>query len=293
MFAFMAVGFFLYRKKFVTSEGTRSMGNVLLYIVVPSIIIKSLNIPYSHDVMVKLMISFAAGIFSMVISIFIARIFFRKDTIAHFSTAFFNSGYLGLPLVEYVLGKDAVLYCAALVFLIGFLQWTYGVYVITQDKKSISFKKILFNPTLIGLTLGLIIFFVPFKLPELISEGVNVMAAMNAPLAMIILGAYLAQADFKHIFTDLQSYKVSMVRLLVSPLVTLLLLTLLPSSMNIVRMASLICVSTAVGANAPILAQLFDKDYVSASGYVSITTILAIATMPVVIFLAGILWKMG
>ncbi len=290
MFAFMMVGFFLYRKKLVTDEGTKGLGNLLLYIVVPAVIIKSFNIPPSHEMTVNMLISFAAGLFAMTLSVFIGRNFFRKKPMEHFCAAFFNSGFLGLPLVSYVLGEGAVVYVVALVFLIGFLQWTHGVYVITKDKSTISVKKILTNPSLIGLVLGLVIYFIPFELPALVSGAINDMAALNAPLAMVILGAYLAQTNFREFFTDIECYKVSLVRLVIAPLITLALFSVLPKSLNTIRLAVLITVSTPVGSNAPIFGQLFGKDYVSATKYVSQSTILCVITMPLIILLANVLW---
>ena len=278
MFAFMMVGFFLYRKKLVTDEGTKGLGNLLLYIVVPAVIIKSFNIPASHEMTVNMLISFAAGLFAMALSVFIGRNFFRNKPMEHFCAAFFNSGFLGLPLVSYVLGEGAVVYVVALVFLIGFLQWTHGVYVITKAKSTI------------GLVLGLLIYFLPFELPALMSGAINDMAALNAPLAMVILGAYLAQTDFREFFTDIECYKVSLVRLVIAPLITLALLSVLPKSLNTIRLAVLITVATPVGSNAPIFGQLFGKDYVSATKYVSQSTILCVITMPLIILLANVLW---
>ncbi|MBR0088200.1 MAG: AEC family transporter [Lachnospiraceae bacterium] len=290
MFAFMAIGCILYKRKLVSDQGTKTMGNVLLYIVVPAVIIKSFNIPSSPDITSKMLISFAAGGACMALSMIIAWLVFRKNPMENFSAAFFNSGFLGVPLVAYVLGEDSVIYVVALVFLIGFLQWTYGVYIITKDKKNIAPKKIIFNPSLIGLVLGLIVYFMPFDLPALITTGINDMAAMNAPLAMLILGAYFAQTDVKKFFTDKQAYLVCLIRLVITPLATLALLSVLPRSLNSIRLAVLINVITPVGSNAPIFGQLFDKDYVSSTRYVSLSTILCIISMPLVILLANLLW---
>ena len=294
MFAFMGVGFFLYKKKLITNHGTKEMGNLLLFIVVPCVIIKSFNIDCTPDTTKKILISFAMGLVAMAIAIFVGRnIFFRKNPMAHFSAAFFNSGFLGLPLVNYVLGPDSVIYVVALVFLIGFLQWTHGVYVITKEKKYIYIKNILFNPCLIGLVLGFIIYFIPVKLPEIAAGAVADVAALNAPLAMIILGAYFAQTDMKRFVVDKTAYLVCLVRLVIAPLVTLAVLSILPKDLNAIRLAVLINVSTPVGSNAPIFGQLYNKDYVSATGYVSLSTVLCIITMPLIVLLANLLWMGG
>ena len=52
---------------------------------------------------------------------------------------------------------------------------------------------------------------------------------MNAPLAMIVLGVYLARTDLKAIFTRPRLYALSAVRLVVIPLLTIVCLMLLPA----------------------------------------------------------------
>lgn len=67
---------------------------------------------------------------SVIVSTFI---YGKKDGISCFSSAFSNAGFIGIPLVQAVVGSNAVFYISIMIVLINFLQWTYGVFVITND----------------------------------------------------------------------------------------------------------------------------------------------------------------
>ncbi len=79
-------------------------------------------------------------------------------------------------------------------------------------------------PTLIGL----FCFLTPFKLPVVPATAVSYLAPLNTPIAMIAVGAFLAQCDLRECFRDTQVYFVSALRLLILPLITLAVFLLLP-----------------------------------------------------------------
>ena len=87
-----------------------------------------------------------------------------------------------------LLGGDAVFYAAGFVAMLNALQWTYGQYLLSGDRADLSLKKIFSSPLVLSLLLGLALFFLRIQLPPLIGSAVSSLSAMNAPLAMVILG---------------------------------------------------------------------------------------------------------
>ena len=85
-------------------------------------------------------------------------------------------------------------------------------------------------------------------------------------------------------------YQVSLVRLLIIPVLSLLLLTLVPESLPNMKLALLLAVSCPVGSNVAVYAQLHDRDYPYAVETVVISTLLSILTMPAMAWLASVLW---
>jgi predicted permease len=104
---------------------------------------------------------------------------------------------------------------------------------------------------------------------------------------MIVLGSYLAQSDIKKMFTSPQLYLLSLVRLLMIPAVTLIVFRFIPVRMDII-MTAFIALSTPIGANVAVYAQLYNKDYPYACQTVAITTLLSIFTLPLMLMAADL-----
>ena len=207
MFLYLLIGYFLFRKKLVSTQGSADIGRMLLYVVMPIAIIKSYLVDFSMEKLEGLAVSFVLAILSLLLAIVIARLFFKKDSgIERFGVAFSNAGFIGIPLVQMTLGEEAVFYVASFVALLNILQWTYGVLVITGDKSAISFAKIRTNPIVLSFMAGILLFFLPVSLPAAVTGIIGTIASMNGPLAMIVLGVYLAQIPLKSLFTDKKVY---------------------------------------------------------------------------------------
>ena len=159
--------------------------------------IRSFQVEYSPEKARELLISIAVGALLLLAAMLIAHVLLRKNPIDDFGAAFSNAGFMGFPLITALLGGDAVFYAAGFVAMLNALQWTYGQYLLSGDRADLSLKKIFSSPLVLSLLLGLALFFLRIQLPPLIGSAVSSLSAMNAPLAMVILGVYLAQMDVK------------------------------------------------------------------------------------------------
>lgn len=288
MFLYLLIGYFLFRKKLVSTQGSADIGRMLLYVVMPVAIIKSYLVDFSMEKLEGLAVSFVLAILSLLLAIFVARLFFKKESgIERFGVAFSNAGFIGIPLVQMTLGEEAVFYVASFVALLNILQWTYGVLVITGDKSAVSFAKIRTNPIVLSFLAGILLFFLPVSLPAAVTGVISTIAAMNGPLAMIVLGVYLAQISLKSLFTDKQVYLASAVRLLVIPALTIVLMMLFPDKYLMVKLTILIAASAPVGSNVAIFAQIYDKDYTQAVKEVCMSTLFCIITLPIMLGIAN------
>lgn len=291
MLLYLIIGYLLYKGKIVTMTGSKEFGKVLLYLVMPVAIIKSYAREFSLSMLNDFFISFAVATVVLFAAIVVSRIIFGNDyEIEHFSAAFSNAGFIGIPLVQAVLGPESVFYVSSFVALLNILQWTYGVMIMYGNKKNITMKNIVFNPIVISMIIGLIFFFIPIKLPDVLLGMLDTISAMNAPLAMIVLGTYLAQIKIHDLFISGIVYKCSIVRLIVIPALTLLILSILSPEYQLLKTAILIVASAPVGSNVAIFAQLNNKDYTHAVKNVCLSTLMCIFTMPIIIGIANSIW---
>lgn len=85
-----------------------------------------------------LLLAFILSVFALIVSIVISHVIFKKHPIENFGSAFSNAGFMGIPIIQMLLGSDAVFYVSTYVAMINVFQWTYGVYLMTHDKRNIS-----------------------------------------------------------------------------------------------------------------------------------------------------------
>ncbi len=287
MFVLMGIGYYLYKTNKITKQGSKDLGTIMIQVVIPVIILKSFWIESTSEKIQILILTFFISFFALLISIIISHFIYKKDGILNFGSAFSNAGFIGIPLVSAILGDEAVFYIACFIAELNVLQWTYGVYIMTKDKANLNIKNTLRHPIILSLIIGIIIFFCNIPQPKIIQTTFSLIAGLNTPIAMIISGVYLAQADLKQLFVSRSLYMISFVRLIFIPIVTLGFLMLIPHLDSTVKLAILTAASAPTGANVAIYAQVYNKDYIRAVFIVCITTILSIITLPILISIAS------
>lgn len=293
MFLLMAVGVVLFKLKLITKEGSKTLSNILLFAVTPCLLINAYRLERTPERVQGVFLSFGLAAAGLLIAILVSRLVFgKKYPLEHFGTAFSNAGFIGIPLVQAALGEEAVLYVSAFVALLNILQWTYGVVVITDSKDAIKPRKILQNPVILSMVLSLIIFFFRIPVPNVLGRSVTFIAALNAPIAMMILGSYLAQTDVISVFLVPRLYFAGVLRLFLIPLLTIGLFYFVPETFYQAKMAILIAASAPIGANVAVFAQLNGKDYTYAVKEVCLSTIFCVVSMPLLMSFAQWFWAL-
>lgn len=292
MLLLAGVGFILFKTGKISQEGSKSLGNILICAVLPCVIVKGFLVERTPERTTGLLISLGAAAVLLGVSVLISRLFFRRDAIAAFGAAFSNPGFFGIPLITAALGSENVFYIAAFIGLLNLLQWTYGVSLMTGKCGALRFSALIRAPFLIAIVIGLILFFTAPPLPSLLTDALGSIAGLNTPLAMFTVGVYLAQANFKQMFTRGRLYAVSAVRLLIIPAVCLLLLWPIPTAWQPVKTALLIAAACPVGSNIAVYAHLHGKDSAYAAQSVVVSTLFSVITLPLLVGLAGLLWNL-
>ena len=292
MFLLAGVGFAMFKSGKITKEGSKSIGNILIYGSLPCVLISSFFIEKTQEHMIGLAISAALGFLLVLMSILVGKLCFREDAIAKFAAAFSNPGFFGIPLILASLGSGCVFYVAGFIACVNLGQWTYGVAVMTGQTGGFSFKRLVTAPFAIAIAIGLAIFLTGIEIPGILKNSITAIKELNTPLAMFTVGIYLAQTDLKNMFFKKSLYSISLVRLLVIPALAILLLWPLPASMLDMKIALFIATACPVGSNIAVYAQLHNQDYAYSVETVIISTILAIVTMPIMVSLAQMVWAL-
>lgn len=292
MFLLAGIGYLLFKGGKISLEGSKTIGNILIFASLPAVIINGFLIERTAEHVSGLLWSALAAAVVVLLSVLISHFVFKKDGVAAFATSFSNPGFFGIPLIVASLGQGAVFYAAPFIAFLNIGQWTYGVSRLNGQPVLQGFqpKKLIKAPFVIAILVGLFLFATQLPLPALIRSVLSTVAGLNTPLAMFTVGVYLAQTDLKKMLGRRRLYLISALRLLVIPAVSLLLLKFFPSSMEQMRTVLLIVAACPVGSNVAVYAQLHGKDYPYAVETVVISTILSIVTIPFILYLSTFLF---
>ena len=282
----MAVGIYLSRKGFLSPQGTKDLGAILLRIIIPCVIVKSYITTYSRERLLELALSAGLALAAFILAMGIAYLVYgKRRRIENFAAAFCNAGFIGIPLAQAVIGDEGVFYMAASVALLNLFQWTYGVYIMTDRRDSISAKTIAKNPVVIAIVIGIALFLSRLPVPGIVTSTLGYIAGMNTPVAMILMGTYMAKLPWRKLL-DKRAYGCVLFRLVIIPAVVLLVFWALPISNQNVALAAYLAAATPVGANICVFAQQYDCDYEFSVVTVCLSTVLSIVTVPLMVSLA-------
>lgn len=291
MYILMFIGFIVYRKKIIDEKGSRQMANLLVWVINPLVMLISYQMEFSMEKLKQLGISFALSLVSMIIGIIIAEIIFKDNgNIDKLAVSFANGGFIGIPLVTNILGAENVFFLSAYFVCFWVLNYTYGIYRISEDKSLVSLKNILGNPGIIAIIVGFLIFISPVKLPKIVYDAFNFIGNTNTPIAMIVLGTYIAESGLTTLFTNKRIYFICFIKLIVIPLIMIGIYKLLPSSLNDIKKVLLIAMSAPVAVTVSMFSQIYGKDYKYAAQLVGLSTLLSLITIPLIMHIADIVW---
>ncbi len=302
LFILIAVGFVCQKIRLLTEEANKCMSNIVMYIVTPCVIINAFSATlYSKTELLGLLKNIGlVAVISVVMHaamIIAVELIFRfknedRKRIMRFAAVFSNAGFVALPLAQALIDTptchEGALYAAVFLAVFNTVLWTWGLVNMSGEKKNMTWKKIVFNPGIIGVAVGLFFFTAPLYvnngiiLPDIIFDALGAISALNLPLPMLMVGYYLGKADLLAAFRDGWSYFCMALRLLIFPLATLGILYILGVRGNAL-VVSVIGASAPVGATTTIFSAKFGLDTELSVRLVSLSTILSLVTMPLII----------
>ncbi len=290
LFILIFLGAILNKTKILNDSAIKGMTDVVLYIVTPAAIIKSFIREFSPALLKNLGLGLIATFLAHVIFILISVLVIKsrdisRQKVLQFGVIFSNCGYMSLPLLQAVLGDDGVFYGATYIAVFQVITWSYGVFLMGDGLKTITPKKAILSPGVIGFAIAVIIFTLQIPVPAVIKEPVSYMASLNTPLPMVIIGYHLANSNILKGLKDINLIFATFLKLAVLPLIIVFgfylcgLRGTLPLSLTI-------CASAPTAAINTMFASKFSRDTSLSVTMVSLTTLLSVISMPLIATLA-------
>lgn len=306
-------GFILAKTKLLGEGADKVLSNIVLYCAQPLLVFTSFQKAFESEIAVNLIIVLVLALVIHLLMLGFVYLVIKnrsndpKKDAARFASLFGNVGYLGIPFIQ-TLYKHLpdqmaimVVYCSSILFVFNILNWTVGVLMFSHDKKDVSPKKILLNPTIIGCLVGFLMFFVVQKpvadwagvgvcvntldnILEKIMDTISSLAHLVTPLSMMVIGMKLSQIKFMELITNKLAYLACFNKLIVMSLICILCVAFLPIDVNI-KNVLFFTLSMPSAASTALFAVRFKGDGKTASVMVLLSTILSIFTITAMYYL--------
>ena len=290
MLLYLLPGFFLCKARKIHPEHLSSISVVLLYICAFGMYVSAMaDLDPSPALLAKmglfLLFSLAAQTALMLLILLLLGSRRKQFAMRMVSIASVmgNVGFFGMPVVRalFPAAPEAALYSTLFNVSLNILAWTVGVFTLTGDKKHISVKAALLNPSVLAMAAGLVLCLLSAKdwLPDLLRKGFSTIGSMSTPLCMIILGVRLATMDLRTRFTTPLVWLISAGKLVVFPLFCYLLVLPFPLD-PVFKGCMLILGATPCASILLNLAEIHHNGQELAANCALLSTLLSLVTIP-------------
>jgi len=286
LFLIIGVGYYSRKKNIINDEINKGLTKLLLEVTMPLMIVASFDYSFSKELMKNIIYMLLYSSLIHGVLILTSRILYNKYSkekkdILRFATVFSNCGFMGFPVVGSIYGKIGILYASIFNIPYNILSWTFGIMLYTENKDSKNLKKVLLNPGIIAVIIGIFLFVLSIKLPQTIYSTIKLVGDITTPLSMIIVGVMIAEVDFKKIFKKSSLYYIAFIRLILVPILTFAILKLIKVEELLINVAIVIEAMPAAAVTA-IFAEAYSKEPELASEIVFFTTFLSVASIPII-----------
>ncbi len=290
LFIILATGYAANKFKIMTADSNRLLSKLVISIAMPCTILGSVLsekvTATGLDAAYFMLLSLGVFLLSFIVAIPLPRLVRapKSDSgLYWFMTTFGNVGFMGFPVIQSIFGAEAVFYVTLFNIAFNVLSFSIGLIMIAGRGGKLNLKLFL-NPMMVASLLTVLIFYTKLQVPAIFTAAVELVGRMTTPSAMLVIGSTLACIPFKDVFTEYRLYLMTIVKLLVIPVLTWLILRLFITDQ--LMLGVLVALSAMPAAiNATMLSMEYGGNAQLASKGVFLTTLFSVVTIPLLLSL--------
>lgn len=296
IFALLIVcGLYAWKYKMITPENESQLSQLVLRVAYPAIIFSSALTDEPHIPASELLIT-TGVIIALLVLLFIGAFAIARLSgygkmyhgVLKALTIFSNIGFMGVPMIQSLYGNGALIYMAIFLIPFNILFYSYGIAAVKGGSLQGIHVKDLVNEGMIACVLAVVVYLADIPVPYVIKSTVQILGSMTAPLAMLLIGAFLADLHWKEMFTDKRIWAFTILKMVIVPVIIITILSRFTNNAVLLAVC-LAAIATPAGNVIPLLAQVYNKEiYPVALKGVALTTIVSVVTMPLVFYLTGL-----
>lgn len=297
LYIMATIGFASRKVGILNSHANPVITQLMLYITLPALILFSLNVAFSSDLLIYFTWLVTMSFFILSISVLVGTLLRSKSNLPQEQKSvyesliiFGNQGFIGFAVSYILMGEKGIIYLTFFNICYFILIWTYGIYLFRKKQRVMNWKVLIFNPGILSTLIGLFMMFMPFQWPYVILETFESIGKMTIPLSMILIGSLLAEiswSDFRKYSKNIYVWIAASFKLLVLPLFLFVFLFLqVPYPLLIIAVLTSAMPSAST---TTVYAQKFGADPIFASFGVLLSTLLCVLTIPLLYSLIKLL----
>ena len=294
MFLMILIGAGLRKIQIVTTEGRRSMTNLVVNLVLPCNILYAFSNADASAFRSMLVVVVMAFLIQLVWYL-LSKVLWRdmqgnRRGVMRYAFQFSNCGYLGNPVIEGLYGAQGLVYASVFLLPVRLFMWSVGLECFQEEAGSFrkTIRRALTHPCVLATILGVVWMFFPIKLPDFLYNTISGFNQCLTPLTMLVIGFIMAETDLRKMFCK-DLFVITALRLLIQPMLVLAVCRLLNLETLVAEVVTVL-VSMPVANTTALLASQHDCDYTFASNVVVFTTLVSMITIPIYGLMVGVVF---
>lgn len=290
IFLIIIPGIIFRKKDIISAAQSDGISSLAVNITWPCLVVDAMQMDFSAAVLKDsgYMMAAAMVVFAMtaVVTLVLSKLL-RLDNSKRYITAFMllfgNTGFIGIPVIRALYGAEAVFFAAILEMVNDVVIFTIGMMLIQMSAGAkLRFEpKLFLNPGLIGVIVGLLLFLLDIRLPEVIGGAVEMVGDATTPLTMFLIGYQLGGLKAKEILKDASIYVISFTKLLIVPVLALIVLRVAVGDFSLLEKVLIMSFAMPAGSVSVIFSQQYRGETAFATKTVLLSTLFSIVTIPV------------
>lgn len=297
-FILMSLGYFLFKVKIMDSDFNKKLTSFVLRVANPCMMVASVfDISSDRSVSKVLNVFIIAIIMYAILPIVgmgVAKIIRCKPEntgIYVFMIIYSNIGFMGFPIIESLLGPEALFYATIFNMMFNITLFTIGVTAINYPDKNgekTPIKDILLHPGVSSAFVALILYFANLNVPDVISGPISQLGKMTPPLAMLLMGASLAKVPVKKVFNEKRVYLFIVIKQIIIPVITWFLIIKPFIADEVIKAVTLVMLSMPVANSVVMFTIEYNRNEELAAKNVFLSTLASMVLFPLMVYITRI-----
>lgn len=283
----MLTGFFANRFGILGKDAQKWMSKLIINITCPALILSSVTTSQRLESNRMVLVIFGAAIVYYLILPFLAKgcaLVGPRNLRSEYACMliYSNLGFMGIPVANAVLGKEAILYISIFMAIFNISIFSYGILLLggTGGDK-LQFRKMI-NPGTVSAVAAVLLYLGSVSVPTILLDPITAVGNTTTPLAMMVIGASLANGKVRDLFTEKSMILFTILRLLILPLLAWGVCQILGVQDRLLAGALILISGMPVASNTVMLCTELNRDGDYIAKGLLISTLASVVTIPLI-----------